>query len=210
MKAWISENISKPWRRIRRPAAARLHLLSHIGSNLPLLVMGWDFWQGNLGANPVLELTHRTGKTALILLMLSLAVSPLRSLLNWPQIGKLRRPLGLYAFAYAAAHFAIFIGIDYGFQWSLIPRAFLERRFALIGFLSGLILLILAVTSWKVLVKKLGKQWRVLHRLVYLAGFLAAVHFIMAVKPGVLRPWYYAAGMLLLLIYRIPWVRKRI
>ncbi len=210
MKAWISEKISKPWRKIRRPAAARLHLISHLGANLPLLIMLWDFWRGNLGPNPILELTHRTGLSALILLMLSLAVSPLQKILNWPQIGKLRRPLGLYSFAYAAAHFAIFLGLDYGFNWSLIPRAFLERPFALIGFASGLILLVLAVTSWNGLVKMLGKRWKVLHRLVYLAGALAALHFIMAVKPGVLRPWYYAAGMLLLLIYRIPAVRKRL
>jgi sulfoxide reductase heme-binding subunit YedZ len=177
---------------------------------IPFLVLVWDFLRGTLAADPILDMTHRTGKTALILLMLSLAVSPLQSLLNWPQLGKLRRPLGLYSFAYAAVHFAIFIGLDYGFQFSLLPGAFLEKRFAIIGFLAGLILLILAVTSLNTLVKKLGKNWKVLHRFVYAAGVLAAIHFIMAVKPGVLRPWFYAGGMLILLVYRIPFVRSRI
>lgn len=210
MKEWISKNISKPWRKNRRQAAAVLHTISHIGSITPFLVMVWDFLRGTLAADPILDMTHRTGKTALILLMLSLAVSPIRSIFNWPQLGKLRRPLGLYSFAYAAVHFAIFIGLDYGFQFSLLPGAFLEKRFAIIGFFAGFILLILAITSLNALVKKLGKKWKILHRFVYAAGVLAAIHFIMAVKPGVLRPWFYGAGMLVLLAYRIPFVRSRI
>ncbi len=210
MKEWISKNISRPWRKNRHQAAAVLHPMSHIGSITPFLVMVWDFLRGTLAADPILDMTHRTGKTALILLMLSLAVSPLRSILNWPQLGKLRRPLGLYSFAYAAVHFAIFIGLDYGFQLSLLPGAFLEKRFAIIGFIAGLILLILTITSLNALVKKLGENWKTLHRFVYAAGILAAIHFIMAVKPGVLRPWFYAAGMLMLLVYRIPFVRSRI
>jgi sulfoxide reductase heme-binding subunit YedZ len=214
MKAWISQNISKLWKEYKRPLGAVLHPLAHIGSVLPLLVGLWDFWQNNLGANPILEITHRTGKTALILLMLSLAVSPIRMVFNWPQINKVRRPLGLYAFGYAAIHFSIFIFLDYGFQWQLIFQEILNRKFILIGFTTGLILFTLAITSLKVLLKALGKRWKPLHRLVYIAGGLAALHFILAVKPGVLRPWPYAGGMLFLLLFRLSpvqaWVKKRV
>jgi len=214
MKAWISQNISKNWKKYNRPLGSIFHPLTHIGSALPFAVSLWDFWQNNLGANPILEITHRTGKTAFILLILSLAVSPLRLLLNWSQITKLRRPLGLYAFTYAAIHFSIFIVLDYGFHWQSILEAILTRKFILIGFTAGLILLLLAVTSLTFFLKKLGKHWKKLHRFVYAAGALAGAHFILAVKPGVLRPWYYAGILLILLSFRLPpiqaWAKKRV
>ena len=212
MKVWISENISKNWSEFRHPLGSILHLLAHAGSILPVVVGLWDFWQNKLGANPILEITHRTGRTAIILLILSLAVSPLRLLLNWPQINKLRRPLGLYAFSYAVIHFSIFVVLDYGFHWQSITQAVLTRRFILIGFSAGVILLLLAVTSLTFFRKKLGKRWKKLHRFVYAAGALAGTHFILAVKPGVLRPWYYAGILLVLLTFRLPpvqaWVKK--
>jgi sulfoxide reductase heme-binding subunit YedZ len=207
MKAWISEKISNSWRENKRTIAKILHPLAHLGSIIPFGMGLWDFWQNNLGANPILEITHRSGKTALILLMLSLSITPLRTLSKWPQINKLRRPLGLYAFAYAAVHFGIFLILDYNLQWRYIFQEIINRKFILIGFSAGLILLILAATSPTVMLKKLRKRWKPLHRLVYLAGFLAGLHFILAVKPGVLRPWIYAAVMLLLLSFRIPAVR---
>jgi sulfoxide reductase heme-binding subunit YedZ len=147
-------------------------------------------------------------------LTLSLAVSPLRLLLNWPQINKLRRPLGLYAFNYAAVHFSIFVVLDYGFHWQSILQEILNRKFILFGFSAGVILLLLAVTSLTFFLKKLGKRWKKLHRFVYAAGVLAGTHFILSVKPGVLQPWYYAGILLILLVFRIPpvqaWVKKRV
>ena len=212
MKAWISQNISKPWKKHKRTLASILHPLVHIGSLAPLLVGLWDFWQRNLGANPILEITHRTGKTAITLLILSLVISPLRLVLNWVQINKLRRPLGLYAAFYAGIHFSIFLILDYGFQWEAIMAASLKNKFIWIGFSAGLILLILSITSWKPLQKKMGKRWKPLHRFVYASGILAALHFILAVKPGVLRPWPYAFIMLVLLLFRLKsvqaWVKK--
>lgn len=213
MKVWISQNISKNWKEYKRSLGSILHPLVHIGSILPYVVGLWDFWQDNLGANPILEITQRTGRTAIILLMLSLAVSPIRRLLNWPQINKLRRPLGLYAFSYAAVHFSIFIVLDYGFHWQSILQEILKRKFILFGFTAGVILLLLAVTSLTFFLKQLGKRWKKLHRFVYAAGALAGTHFILAVKPGVLRPWYYAAVMFILLAFRFPpvqaWVKKK-
>jgi len=211
---WISQRISKFWNKYKKPLGSILHPLVHIGSLIPLAVGLWDFWQNNLGANPIAEITHRTGKTAIILLMISLAISPLRLLLSWPQVNKLRRPLGLYAGFYALIHFSIFVGLDYGFNWSAILSAIALRNFILIGFTVGIILLLLSITSLKFFLKKLGKRWKKLHRFVYAAGGLAAIHFILAVKPGVLRPWPYAAVMLILLAFRIPsvqnWVKQRV
>lgn len=214
MKEWILVKISKYWKENKRSLANILHPLAHIGSVIPFGIGLWDFWQNNLGANPILEITHRTGRTALTLLLISLSISPLRLLLSWPQINKLRRPVGLYAFAYAAIHFGIFLILDFNLQWEYIFQEILNRRFILFGFSAGVILLLLAITSLKVFLKKLGKRWKKLHRFVYAAGFLAALHFILAVKPGVLRPWYYATIMLIVLSFRLPqvqsWVKERV
>jgi sulfoxide reductase heme-binding subunit YedZ len=203
MKAWISQNISEPWRKLRKPLASVLHPLSHLLSLVPLLVGLWDFWQGNLGANPILELTHRTGKTAITLLAVSLSITPLRQILSWPQINKLRRPVGLYAGFYALIHFLIFVVLDYGFQWQTMINYMISNKFIIIGFTTGLILLALSITSLNYFLKKMGKRWKKLHRLVYIAGILAAIHYILAVKPGVLRPWPYVIIIAVLLIFRL-------
>lgn len=214
MKTWTLLKTSKNWKDLKKPLASILHLAVHIGSAIPLLVGLWDFWQRNLGANPILEITHRTGKTAILLLILSLAVSPLRQLLKWNQINKLRRPLGLWAGFYALVHFSIYVVLDYGFQWKALLANSLTNFFILFGFTTGLILLVLSITSLTYFLKKMGKNWKKLHRFVYAAGILAALHFILAVKPGVLRPWPYALAITLLLLYRLPpvqaWVKKTI
>ena len=214
MKTWTLLKTSKNWKDLKKPLASILHLAVHIGSVIPLLVGLWDFWQRNLGANPILEITHRTGKTAILLLILSLAVSPLRQLLKWNQINKLRRPLGLWAGFYALVHFSIYVVLDYGFQWKALIANSLTNFFILFGVTTGMILLVLSITSLTYFLKKMGKNWKKLHRFVYAAGILAALHFILAVKPGVLRPWPYALTMALLLLYRLPpvqtWVKKTI
>jgi sulfoxide reductase heme-binding subunit YedZ len=214
MKTWTLLKTSKNWKDLKKPLASILHLAVHVGSAIPLLVGLWDFWQRNLGANPILEITHRTGKTAILLLILSLAVSPLRQLLKWNQINKLRRPLGLWAGFYALVHFSIYVGLDYGFQWKALLANSLTNFFILFGFTTGLILLVLSITSLTYFLKKMGKNWKKLHRFVYAAGILAALHFILAVKPGVLLPWPYVLAMALLLLYRLPpvkaWVKKAI
>jgi sulfoxide reductase heme-binding subunit YedZ len=212
MKVWTSLITSKSWKDLKKPLGTILHPLVHIGAAGPFLVGLWDFWQRNLGANPIQNLTYRSGKTAILLLILSLSVSPLRQLLKWNQINKLRRPLGLWAAFYAAVHFSIYVGLDYGFQWEALIANTLTNKFILLGSSAGTILLLLSITSLNFFLKKMGKNWKKLHRFVYAAGILAALHFILAVKPGVLRPWPYALAMALLLIYRLPpvqgWVKK--
>jgi sulfoxide reductase heme-binding subunit YedZ len=212
MKEWISQSISKPWRKYKAKLASILHPLVHIGAALPLIIGLWDFWQRNLGADPIKEITHRTGKTAITLLILTLAVTPLRQVLKWSQVNKLRRPLGLWSAFYAAVHFAIYVALDFGFMWKALLDNSLTNWFILLGFTAGLILLALAITSLNFFLRKMGKNWKKLHRLVYLVGILVAIHFILAVKPGVLLPWPYAAIMGILLAFRLPpvqaWVKK--
>ena len=182
---------------------------THLGSLFPLAWLVWDASMGNLSINPIQDITLRTGKPALILLILSLAVTPASSILGWRQVVPARRWLGLYAFFYVSLHFLIFVGVDYGFDWSLLYGAIFEKRYALVGFAAFLILLPLAITSTKGWMRRLGKRWKRLHRWVYLAGALAVAHYIWVVKADVREPLAWGGLLALLLALRIPWVRKK-
>ena len=109
---------------------------------------------------------------------------------------------------YASIHFAIFIGVDYFFNFKLIKGALLEKRYALVGLATGLILLTLALNSTDRSKRRLKKNWKRLHKLVYVAGVLAVIHFIWLVKQGVTEPWIWAGIVLLLLLIRLPAVKK--
>lgn len=185
-----------------------LQIATHIGAWIPLAVGLWDLWHGNLGPDIIRAATLRTGKTALVLLVLSLACTPFNILFKYKPVLKLRRPLGLYAFMYASIHFAIFIGIDYFFNFKLIKGALLEKRYALVGLATGLILLTLALNSTDRSKRRLKKNWKRLHKLVYGAGVLAVIHFIWLVKQGVTEPWIWAGVVLLLLLIRLPVIKR--
>jgi methionine sulfoxide reductase heme-binding subunit len=185
-----------------------IQIIAHVGAWIPLAVGLWDLWQGNLGPDIIREGTLRTGKTALILLMLSLAMTPINFIFKYRPVLKLRRPLGLYSFMYASIHFAIFIGVDYFFDFRLIQGALLEKRYALVGLTTGLILLALAITSTKGWQRRMKKNWKRLHYLVYAAGILAVVHYIWLVKQGVFQPWIFAGIVALLLILRLKPIKK--
>ena len=190
----------RPWLRIG----------THLLCLVPLAVLLWDFATDNLTVNPIQEATERTGKTALIILLLSLACTPARNLLGIRQVLPLRRPLGLYAFLYALLHFLIFLWLDYGLDLELIQEAIVEKRYVLVGFTAFLILLALAATSTKGWMRRLGKSWKKLHRLVYLAALLAVLHFVWLVKSDIREPLMYGAILGLLLLIRLPVVRKLI
>lgn len=185
-----------------------LKVATHIGAFVPLAVLIWDYWHNQLTVNPIQEITFRTGRYALTLLILSLACTPLNSLFGFRQVIPLRKWLGLYAFMYASLHFLTFVGLDYGFDLDLIREAIFEKRYALVGFSAFMILLPLALTSTKGWMRRLGKNWKRLHRAVYLAGLLVIVHFIWLVKADIRRPLLYGAVVVLLLMLRTPWVRK--
>ncbi len=186
-----------------------LRIAVHAGSVLvPLAVVALDYAQGRLSVNPIQALTLRTGKTALILLVLSLACTPFNTVFGFKPALKVRRALGVYAFVYAAVHFAIFVGLNYGLDLALIKEAIFEKRYALVGFAAGLILLALAVTSTQGWMKRLGQTWKKLHRWVYVAGMLAIVHYVWLVKADKREPLAYGAIVALLLVLRVPRVRQ--
>jgi len=183
-------------------------IVVHIAALLPLVVLIWDFTQGNLTANPIREVQLRTGALAINLLMLSLACTPINILTGLRTVLSLRRPLGIYAFSYALLHFVNFIGIDYGFNFGLIREDLLEKRYAIAGLVSFILLLPLAITSIKSLRQGLGKNWQKLHWLVYLAATLAVVHYIWQTKADISLPLIYGGVLLILLAIRLPVVRN--
>jgi sulfoxide reductase heme-binding subunit YedZ len=191
-----------------------LQIITHIGAWLPLIWLAWDFWQADITLliNPFQEVTFRTGKAAIVLLMLTLACTPVNTVFGFNQVLTLRKPLGNYAFMYGVLHFLIFI-VDNGIVSNslnvmAIYEATFEKRFALVGFAVVMIMLPLALTSNQWAMKKLRKNWKRLHRLVYLAGILAVIHFIWLVKSDIREPLIYGAILTILLVLRIPSVRK--
>ena len=158
-----------------------------------------------LGANPVEKVTHETGEWALRFLVLSLAVTPLRRVSGWRALTLERRTLGLFAFAYASLHFATYVGLDLAFEWSFLGEDILERPYITVGFATFLILLALACTSTRAAARRLGRRWKPLHRLVYVAGIGAVVHFLWLVKADLREPLVYGAIVAALLGVRLWW-----
>jgi methionine sulfoxide reductase heme-binding subunit len=178
--------------------------LLFVNGLVPIALLAWDAARQNLGANPLEYVTRTTGMLTLIFLMLSLAVTPLRKLTGWNWLGMQRRMLGLYAFFYGALHFLTYIWFDRFFNFKSVVGDVLQRRFIAVGFLSFLIMIPLAVTSTNKMVKRLGgKRWNRLHKTVYLAGMLGALHYYMLVKSDIRLPLAFAAVLALLLGYRI-------
>jgi sulfoxide reductase heme-binding subunit YedZ len=184
-----------------------LRILAHVAALSPLVVIVWDYWTGAFLVDPVREITTRTGRTALVLLISSLACTPIHAIFGFRQVLRIRRPLGLYAFLYAGLHFLTFVGWDYAFDLQLLGPAIFGQRFVLPGAAAFLILLLLAATSTERWQKRLGKKWKRLHRLSYLAGMLVIVHFLWLSKDP-RRSLQYGAIIALLLILRIPAVGK--
>jgi methionine sulfoxide reductase heme-binding subunit len=192
----------------RRTVARLLKIATHVGALIPLALLLWDYTNNQLGADPVREITLRTGKTALILLVLSLACTPANLLLGWKQALPLRRPLGLYAFLYVCLHLLTFIWLDYMLEWNLIVAGILEQRYVVVGFIAFLLLLPLALTSTRWAMRRLGKNWKRLHQLVYVAVILALIHFFWLVKNVYTQPITFAFIVALLLLARVRPIRQ--
>lgn len=173
---------------------------------LPALHYAHGLWSDSLGANPIEALTRGMGIWTLNFLFLTLCVSPLRKLSGWHWLLRLRRMLGLYAFAYAAAHFAIYLWLDQFFDWHAIARDILERPFITVGFAAFVLLIPLAATSNSFAIRRLGgRQWQALHRSVYGIAILGVVHYWWLVKADVLEPAIYALILAVLLGARAWW-----
>ena len=177
--------------------------LAHALALAPAIVLASDAIHDRLGADPVAVLTHQTGEWALRFLLLSLAMTPLRLMLkqNWPI--RFRRLIGLYAFFYASLHFAVYLFLDLGSYWSQIGADILKRPFITVGFIAWLLLLPLAITSNQWMMRKLKRNWQKLHKLVYLIGILAVVHFYWLVKSDIREPLIYAGILALLFAIRL-------
>jgi sulfoxide reductase heme-binding subunit YedZ len=157
----------------------------------------------SLGANPIEELIHRLGKWGLNFLLITLAVTPLRRLTGKSWLLRFRRMLGLFAFFYLLLHFLTYAGLDQRFDLPVIFEDVVERPFITIGFTAFLLLIPLAVTSTNAMMKRLGRRWQKLHRLVYVIAILGVVHFYWQVKLDTLEPLIYAAILAVLLGYRL-------
>lgn len=191
---------------MQQAAKERVHWLGHVLCLLPLSILIWDSYLQRLGAHPVNRLTHTTGLWALIFLLLSLSITPLRRIFSQAWIFGWRRSFGLYSFLYASLHLITFL--RYGDEGQGIIYEMIARRYTLVGLLSFLILSVLAATSSKAAKRKLKKRWRQLHFLVYPAAILALLHFFWLVKADNPEPLKYALALALLLILRIPPVAK--
>ncbi|MCJ7660885.1 MAG: sulfoxide reductase heme-binding subunit YedZ, partial [Anaerolineales bacterium] len=166
----------------------KFQIFVHIAALTPLAWLILDYFTDNLTFNPIQAVTLRTGRYAIILLVLSLACTPINTIFGFRQAIKVRRPLGLYAFMYASIHFMIFLGVDYRFNLGLIFEEIITKRYIIAGFTAGLILLPLAITSTKGWMKRLGIRWKQLHKFVYIAGLLAVTHYIWVVKSDYRLP----------------------
>ena len=184
-------------------------VLVHTGALAPLVWLVWHYVQGLFLIDPVREVTTITGRTALILLLLSLACTPITTLTGLKQAGRVRRALGMYAFLYAGLHFLTFVWLDYRFDLEFLGPAVFAQRYVIVGFAAGLILLALAATSTRGWQRRLKRNWKRLHSLVYLASGLVILHFLWLSKDDRL-PWRYGIILALLLLLRLPPIRRAI
>ena len=169
----------------------------------PILSIGIDILQNNLGANPIEFIERHFGKWTLIFLCLTLSMTPLRKITHINQWILYRRMLGLFTFFYASIHLLCYIGLDYQFAWVDIKNDISKHRYVLVGFLGWLLLLPLAITSSDNMIRKLKSNWKRLHRLIYLIAILGVLHFVWLVKKDVTEPMIYAAIILVLFLLRL-------
>lgn len=171
--------------------------------SVPLGQLLYDGLTGNLGANPIEAVTRFTGSWALIFLLLTLSVTPLRRISGWNGLIKYRRMLGLFAFFYVVLHFLTYVVLDHFFDFARIVQDIIKRPYVTVGFTSFVLLIPLAVTSTAAMIRRLGKRWQQLHRLVYIAAIGGVIHFYWLVKADIRRPLQYGAVLALLLGYRL-------
>ncbi|MDO5371188.1 sulfite oxidase heme-binding subunit YedZ [Paracoccus sp. (in: a-proteobacteria)] len=176
---------------------------------LPLVLLVWDTLEGNLGVDPVRDIEHRLGRTAVYFLLASLCVGPLLRMAR-VNLMKFRRPLGLLAASYAGLHLMAWAVLDMGLLWPQMLRDIVKRPYLTIGMGVMLILLVMAATSSNAAIRRLGPvRWRAIHRWVYLAAPLAVFHWLLAYKIWPAKPLVILAAVAILLGLRLPWLQER-
>jgi sulfoxide reductase heme-binding subunit YedZ len=176
-----------------------------------LAPFGWLVFRtltGRLSVNPIEDIELTTGIWTLRLLILTLAVTPLRRLTGWNRVIQYRRMLGLFAFFYASLHFLTYLVFDQVFDLSLVLKDVAKRPFITMGFTAFVLMIPLAITSTKGWIRRLGRRWQLLHRLIYVSGIAASVHYLWKVKVAIGSPIYYALVVAILLGFRVVYQLK--
>jgi methionine sulfoxide reductase heme-binding subunit len=182
-----------------------------LASLVPLGMLAWRALHSDLGANPLEVITHTTGDWTLRFLVFTLAVTPLRQITKQYWLIKFRRMLGLYAFFYGLLHFTTYLWFDKFFDWNDIVKDIGKRPFITIGFAALVIMVPLALTSTAGMIRRLGKKWQALHRLVYASAIAGVIHYYWLVKADVRKPVFYGALLGVLLFYRAAvWLKPRL
>ncbi len=177
---------------------------------LPLIAISIDIATDNLGADPIQALHIRLGDWSLRFLWLTLAITPLQTLSKWRGMTAYRQMLGLIAFFYATLHVLVYLSVDHGLDWHLIAIDIFESPYIWLGVLAYIIIFSLAITSPKFAKKSLGKNWKKVHRLIYLAAIAVIIHYYWQLKGNMAEPLFYLILLALLLGFRIAvWVKNR-
>lgn len=194
-----------------------LRIGTHAIGLFPIIELLYMFFINQLTVNPIQFVEQFFGRAALNVLVLTLAVTPVVTITGWKKLTKHRRTFGLYSFFYFILHFITFAAVDYGFDFKQIFALTVQKPFILLGTFAGLFLLVLAVTSFKYWIKRLGKNWARLHKLVYVIGGLAVLHYALAVKGSlstlsgnIVRPIIMGVVVLILLVIRISPIKSKI
>ena len=170
---------------------------------IPFIWLLLKVFQNDLGPDPAQALSIETGEWALRFLLLTLAITPFRQIFRVAEIARLRRMIGLFAFFYASIHFLSWMAFILGFRWLAIAEELVERPYITVGFLAYAILFLLGVTSTNSMVRRLGKNWKRLHKFVYAASILAIVHLLWILRTDVTEAVIYGVLLAILLGYRI-------
>ncbi len=178
-------------------------------ASIPLIRLFWLGFHNDLGANPIEFVEHSTGTWALVFLMLSLSMTPIRLLTGQVWQIQIRRQLGLWMFFYACLHIITYVWLDFSFLFDEMIKDVFEHPRILVGFAAFVLTIPLAVTSNSYMMKKLKSKWKTLHKLVYLIAILAVLHFLLLVKKDLTEPIYYAVVLAILLGIRMYYQAKK-
>ena len=176
-----------------------------VGALTPAAILLWRALHDGLGANPVELITHWTGRTALTLIMVTLAVTPIRRVTGFNPIIQVRRPLGLFAFFYTVLHFLTYVILDLFFDFSHVAEDILKRPYITVGFTAFVLLIPLAITSTKGWIRRMGKKWVLVHRLIYISAALGVLHYYWKVKADTRTPAIFAGVLAVLMLARLRW-----
>jgi len=172
-------------------------------SLLPILIIFYQIIFNQLGPEPVKEITHVTGNWTLRFIIITLAMTPLQKFTKLNFWISYRRMFGLFVFFYASAHMMTYVGIDYRFDWSSISDDIVKKKFIFAGFLAWLLLVPLALTSSKRMIRLLRGKWKKLHKLIYIISLLGIIHYLWLVKVVTVEPLIYLIIIVILLMLRI-------